>query len=255
MQIVFYDNEYDNIKDLEENVPRVEGIHIDDDIPNQFGDARTYPLYWADRGNTYATRTPESVNPTEGFNKEHAKQLLERVKRGEKLIAIFDWDRTLNVVEGVRLPPKGYTFAQYKINPLDAMEYQMGGKERFAWLKKMFKQLYENKIPVFVITSNKLCTTTKDNFLSHVQLLIPYMTDSMLVCSGRECGLSKSQALLANKTYKNIVSHNQSSWYKQFFDMFKYFEGIRSNKKLSNKKFSNKKFSNKKFSNKKRSHK
>ena len=207
--IIFYDNEEQHIQTLKKNVPHVEGVLINHDLKNRLGDKKTYNQYWIQQGNTYARANQDDmkIDPTEGFNKDHAKHLLSHVRRGEKIIAIFDWDRTLNVVEGVSLPPNGHRFEQYGVHPEHAIEYQMGGTERLEWLRDMFRQLDRFNVPVFILTSNKNCSQTKSSFLTHIQRLIPSLTDDKLICAGSSVGLDKSEALLQNETYQLITGH------------------------------------------------
>ena len=114
------------------------------------------------------------------------KTLLETIIQ-QKIICVFDWDRTLSVIEG---------FAEYAdIEEEGIIEFLTGSEitikeeeeiikflkknkititrlNRFELLKCMFEQLHLKQIPVFVLTNNPYCYTNREKFVKLIQKLI-----------------------------------------------------------------------------------
>jgi hypothetical protein len=69
---------------------------------------------------------------------------------------LFDFDRTLSVVEGMRL---NY-LDENKIDIEGFVEYYMGGIDRLTYLRDLFRSLFENGVSMFILTNNTGCATT-----------------------------------------------------------------------------------------------
>lgn len=100
---------------------------------------------------------------------------------GDKRAAIFDWDRTLTMFEGLVLgrgSVRNLLQQFIKMTPLksakhdslqdfikeitseDILLYLLGGEERLAKIREMFQNCYYNKISIYILTNNGLA---KDN--------------------------------------------------------------------------------------------
>ncbi len=60
-------------------------------------------------------------------------------------IAVFDWDRTITVIEGI-----------YPVSDIieDALNYVCGGTTRVAMLRQMFQELVDKNIHIMILTNN-----------------------------------------------------------------------------------------------------
>jgi len=100
---------------------------------------------------------------------------------GDRRAAIFDWDRTLTMFEGLVLgrgSVRNLLQQFIKMTPLksakhdslqdftkeitseDILLYLLGGEERLAKIREMFQNCYTNQISIYILTNNGLA---KDN--------------------------------------------------------------------------------------------
>jgi hypothetical protein len=119
------------------------------------------PFYDADNQYVVLSRIrSESYDPVSGIQEPHITDILEpwiESRPEGKHIAIFDWDRTLTIMEGIRLSNLpglsviGKDPREYYINLLT---HVCGGPERFAMLQAMFKKLRDANIHILILTNN-----------------------------------------------------------------------------------------------------
>jgi hypothetical protein len=211
MPIIFFDNEPVNIDSMS-NIPNCETVLIDHTIPNEFirknKKNSSYVQHFLEKGSTYAKlvqeQEGETIMPTTGITQEHISRLEKWIRRvNNPKIAVFDWDRTLIVVEGMLLPSSPYTYESYETTIEDALIYSIGGEQRFQQIKKMFEMLEENTVHVFILTNNNDANLKQALFLEIVRLIFPGVTKEKLICAYgfRE----KKAALESNQMYQNII--------------------------------------------------
>lgn len=135
-------------------------------------------------GKEDVSKQVERLDPGSGIQDETMDILQDWVeeRKGKKLAVLFDYDRTLTVIEGgFFLRPsfaelkaflktfsqkEPYDFQNYVdlLTPEGFTEYYVGGRARLALLQEMFDYLYENKIDVFLLTNNSGCPKNKGMF-------------------------------------------------------------------------------------------
>lgn len=116
-----------------------------------------YVKYLASRG-----EISDAYDPLCGIKQDHIDNILipwvGAGAAGEKRVAVFDWDRTLTVIEGIILEYIDAIIRKY-ITPVERMseeilKYLCGGPERLAMLRTMFQLLRDNNIDICIMTNN-----------------------------------------------------------------------------------------------------
>lgn len=190
-------------------------IHVRDDQPhprlgNQVGDIMAYPQSFP--GNHYAELVIEEGGeeemPSLGLTQAHVTQLEKWVRRvrtpKEPTIAVFDWDRTLTVVEGVMLPSdQDWKRTGWPFPAEDILLYLFGDAARLTMIQNMFTMLRMNGVHVFIDTRNSSCTVTPLAYQALVHLVDPRFLVDHIVCAGRQ--RSKGDALQANPAYQALM--------------------------------------------------
>ena len=182
--IIFFDNDGKNLRDFDSNrdlksMFNIINILVDDKTPNEFCGDKTEPKsqkveymnHFQRFGNSYAQLTEsnrgEPVMPSRGITEEQHTELLKNIDEipGEK-IAIFDWDRTITVIEGMLNIPV------HSMIP-DMIVYLCGGDERLARLQEMFRELHGKRVEVFILSNNPSAdkSNSEENFELFKQLL------------------------------------------------------------------------------------
>jgi hypothetical protein len=211
---------------MEENVPNCKSIHVDDEIPySGYADGEAYMNsyliidpetqdYDPDTYNFYADLTYNTLKPGEqelicnGITQDIYDGLLipwiTENKDNDK-IAVFDWDRTISIVEGLMIP------SNFPFNGIDETNfarematYVLGRKERMDFLKKMFEMLHNNDVKICILTNNSAAKTTnvaqRNCFLKMIKLIDPDFEDENLLCSHRR----PSKSLVFNEEKDNL---------------------------------------------------
>lgn len=109
---------------------------------------------------TYFNFEISEIGP--GIEQEHLDKIRQWTTDHScsKMLFFFDWDRTLSVCEGCDMFP--FTTAHYAEV---YMSFLMGGKTRWAMLKKFFndlRRIYSKRVEYYVITNNGFCTDKHD---------------------------------------------------------------------------------------------
>ena len=129
-----------------------------------------------------------------GVTKDHSDYVKEWVigkkKLGYRSISVlFDYDRTLTVVEGTDLSK----LDQFQLEPF--IEYHLGGKQRVAMLRDLFTFLYNQGVHLYVLTNNGQCAhdTYSDKFKEVVEYIFnPYPVT--IICGQRWRGHKQNAA-------------------------------------------------------------
>jgi len=221
MSIIFFDNDEEHVEDMRA-LPNCTAIHVPDTEPNSRmgplqdpydSDEYTARYYALFPGNTFLQEVRraqgENYLPTLGITEEIIGQLNAWIDATPgKKIAIFDWDRTLTVVEGITLPLDShwqwYKFDYYHLIPEDILLFLLGGPERLQMIRDMFTDLYSKGIDVFVNTRNPSCLMNRQAFLVLLQLLTGgRFQPANLICAS---GIPKSFAQSRSQSFQNVLS-------------------------------------------------
>ena len=132
----------------------------------------------------------ESYDPNSGINATTVQEIKEWVDANKKkrLVALFDFDRTLTVMEGglflknsveelrdmfekelVATNPL-LTSAVNEFNVLTFAEYLAGGTKRLEMLQEMFDFLYTNNVTIILLTNNTACSSRRSLFKEIVEV-------------------------------------------------------------------------------------
>jgi len=194
MEFMFFDDMKPNIEDMELVFPSSICVHIDPS-PIEI-DFREF------EGNPYL----KEMSMNRGFHEEHMAMVDAWLPR-ENPILVFDWDKTLSVVEGIDMPPCDpwgtrwlqNTFEDYNMTLENVCHFILGGYARIALLKSFFER---TKAKIIVLTNNpSACPISKENtsynrpeFLRLIRFIIPTFQEKDLVPGHLYNGI-KSEAL------------------------------------------------------------
>ena len=183
---LFFDDQIENIHDVQTAFPSSICVLIDPRPVER--DVREF------EGNPYYQKIPMNS----GFHQEHMAMVTKNP-------IIFDWDKTLSVVEGIRMPWGHYTFEDIGF-PLEAVCHViLGGHARIALLKSFFKRVSK----VVILTNNpSACPISqtpyvfgddttcynRPQFLRLIRFIIPTFQEKDLIASHVYHGI-KSEAL------------------------------------------------------------
>ena len=186
---LFFDDQIANIYDVQTAFPSSTCVLIDPRPVER--DLREF------EGNPYFQKMPMN----RGFHKEHMAMV--DAYTVEKPILIFDWDKTLSVVEGIHMP-KLQSFEDIGF-PLESVcHVLLGGHARIALLKSFFK-----RVKVVIVTNNPTAcpisqtpyifgddpnTYNRPEFLRLIRFIIPTFQEKDLIASHMYHGI-KSAAL------------------------------------------------------------
>lgn len=236
--IRFYDNQPDIIQQFRKSKKYIESIQVCND-PNKFilsgATASWYTIKFLEKfpHNVYAqylySKRMKEPATTVGLSFRDCKNLQKWSNRPkpEKKIAIFDWDGTLSVVEGIIIPKnKEMTelFKGYGITNLDVALYYAGGIQRLEYLKNMFHLLDIQGIEVYILTNNPTAACdwkklnddgigpeSRDNFYNVAKEIIPDLKKENVLC-GFETNCFKPDTFSNNEYLRNIYYRIQH-WY------------------------------------------
>lgn len=199
--VIFFDNEIRNCKDMMRNVKNCTSIYVDDQTkPDEYSSGNEYMEKQATDGNIYALMTRKELGPEphicKGITDEIIlKQLtpwIEKTQGVENRFAVFDWDRTISVVEGLAIP-RGFPYKGIEEDKFiaDITSYVLGGELRILMLIHMFQNILEKDIEIVILTNNPSAMPTLQNmkqretFLKMIKIIIPQFNPDNLLCSYR----------------------------------------------------------------------
>jgi hypothetical protein len=162
----------------------------------------------------------EALDMRSGIQTPHVAQLQAWVDRetqvqGHKLVAVFDFDRTISMIEG------GYFLANsmYEMKKIIAehvgkredlevyvpgltpegyAEYLAGSTERLGMLQDMFDYLYDHNVKVILLTNNGACPRARNLF--HEIMMVYTRGRPVDVICGVDFGGDKGKAVLGRPT-------------------------------------------------------
>ena len=251
MPVIFFDDDKTNIDDIQKNIPNVECFQIDVSRPNDMsvslresvgslseialdpGNKFWYPSLPEFDGNSYVRvcnlrRNGEPIyhnnDPAYGFminngitedNEYTLREWVKEHSESPNKIAVFDWDRTISVIEGILFEPYGHNWDELGIKVEDVAVYLMGGRERMDRMQNMFRYLQSNYVTILVLSSdNRRCQRPSRFFESHfyrmmdvILCVIPNFEHDQLICAGDRL---KSVALIDSRKYQYALKHKET---------------------------------------------
>ena len=171
------------------NAPSEENHMIHFELVNSSGPPKPYGkvsrhFYEKAPGSKYVTVNVDSeyMDPLSGIQESEIFKLKDAASKGEVLAVVFDWDRTLTMIEGISAPPNRITHSigQYK-NDLVQKYSSMEGMEKMSdkdvahyyfhnpsdgdtkedvekrphLIGTMLRDLQSMRIPIFILTNNQ----------------------------------------------------------------------------------------------------
>ena len=190
---IFFDNERKNLFDVKIMFPDIHCVLIDDKIPNKLGKTVVeYNTHFSENKYikdmamvTAADAVVNILEPVEGVSlKKHLPELEKWINSsGDQKEIIFDWDRTLSVMEGFRIQPQNMTDDIVTYTAV----YLMGGQSRFEALKTFFAICLSKNVTIIILTNNQMAEKDTDRrtfFLKVIKQIISKFEDSNLLYSG-----------------------------------------------------------------------
>jgi hypothetical protein len=223
VSIRFYDNQLDIIQQFKTMLKKVDTVYIPDrpnneilnhsqpkDFTKEF--LKKYPNNKFAEYLSSFRNTERSINM--GFSLYNAADLLKwSFSTIQTKVALFDWDGTLSVAEGIILPSNPIdtlSFHTMGINYRDIAVYYCGSEDRFLWLKYMFEVLHKQHVEIFVLTNNPMAAKNMNivklvglgflsrfNFYNVIKEIIPQFKQENLLCGYETQGI-KPQTFMNN---------------------------------------------------------
>jgi len=181
---IFFDNEQNNITSVGSICPTITSIKVpESERKNIYSPA--YPIIKYNQSplkeyiiingfetNGYyrfclgAGQVDDTFDSVSGLKQEHSAILSNWIQSTDpttKRVAIFDWDRTITLFEGILGGNQASTlnelFEKYGVsddpNPVEsALLYLCGGAGRLGMLRGMFQNCVNNNVDVIILTNN-----------------------------------------------------------------------------------------------------
>jgi hypothetical protein len=185
---IFFDNEQNNLVTVGSICPSINVVKVPESHRTSIYDP-PYPTIKYDQSplkeyiilnrfetNGYyrfciaADQTDDTFDHISGLNYEHATILnnwIQSTAGSKKCVAIFDWDRTITLFEGVLGGSSKSSFEElfekYDVtddpNPVEsALLYLCGGAGRLTMVRNMFQNCVNNNVDVIILTNNPTAT-------------------------------------------------------------------------------------------------
>jgi hypothetical protein len=167
----------------------------------------------------------EALDNESGIRPSQVTQIKEWIEThsatpGARLVAVFDFDRTISVIEGgYFLENSLYDMKKLIVEQLGKREqldtfipgltaagyaeYLAGGHERMTMLQEMFDSLYEKNVKVLLLTNNGGCVRARNLFR---ELMMVYTRNRPVdIICGIEFGYNKGDAVKGRPTNTGTV--------------------------------------------------
>ena len=238
--IRFYDNEEKNwTADMSIFENHIEWFHVDETTSNEVISNTTgknheqnqeYIDHYLARGNTYAAflNKMDSKDKKKILDKEHPnngiddnlaelnawigqrsnceasiQQIVGSASARHPKILMFDWDRTITVVEGMQ-----FSGLSEDVKFEDIIEFVMGGHTRFRRLQQMIDNCFASGVNVYFITHNPNARFSSPNrrlYLEMINALVNRRVDpNAILFSSGDYGFKKHNA--ANAALPGILT-------------------------------------------------
>jgi hypothetical protein len=157
------------------------------------------------------------LDPVSGIEDDHIATFdawLEETEDIPNRVALFDWDRTITVIEGFYGEDLAQFVAAREVIETslstwreDALLYLCGGAERLAKLRAMFARAHAAGVQNVVLTNNSVCG--EDNFTNLAEHLF-HPLPVKAIC-GRFYNFHKGQALRAQAQFSTLCASSGGS--------------------------------------------
>lgn len=210
---LFIDNDIKYIKDVQQCGPKMDVLHVGgqqgDVIDLNWSSQELAPFLKAvekgEEGSKVITLMKEKgkegvpYDSQSGIKKEHYDKIKEWVLKIKKNrfhapAVLFDYDRTLTVVEGTDL--SFFEENKDRLTMEGFLEFHMGGKERLKMLRDLFFFLNDQGVAMFVLTNNGQCGLNPLFQTLNEQLFDPYNVS--IICGRAKNYRGKKQKAAAD---------------------------------------------------------
>lgn len=207
---LFIDNSQHHINQMAESCNRGMTLIKVDETPNLIATPFDHPaaIMYMDmigRDNTYLKATRklsdrDNLDPISGIQPKHLSLIedwINHTMNDTPRAMLFDWDRTISVVEGVYVDKNGMSGLREKmrvhgidvsdlpeITAEDALLYLCGGPDRLAMLRMIMRSCVELGIDIIFLTNNGGCNPESINGLRELMNgLVPPGANYQVICS------------------------------------------------------------------------
>lgn len=241
---IFFDNNQGSMDNVKEFCSSIELVKIEessvDAVPVPFADPDFASYLAALSPNSYVESMKvafdsDAYDKRSGIQPTHLPIWEDWLRRtaGTERAAIFDWDRTLTVVEGFFFAPSSLEWRAsvvawlnkvrvshllyerpYRqkiarlltlpdVTPHDIVLYLVGGEARRTMLRTMFQTCKREHVTIVILTNNTACTSVLfDELLRELFQDIEYVK----ICSNAQKG--KSQFLVQNPRFQRMCEED-----------------------------------------------
>jgi len=218
---IFFDNDRHRIAEVREFCENIRLVPIDemaelhaypfaDGILEDYIDTLDYNVYL--EAIQHLGVVSDMLDPLSGIEDEHIATFdawLEETKTVPNRAALFDWDRTITVIEGFYPENLADIVKWRNENEVslkdwreDTLIYLCGGNERLTKLRAMFARAHAAGVKNIVLTNNGMCTSSIFTDLAQ-HLFHPVPVDA--IC-GKLYNLHKGQALRAHPQFTELCA-------------------------------------------------
>jgi len=189
IRVIFFDNDEQNCKDMSV-IHNCKSVYVDDHVKlNEPSSGTEYMKNLVTPDNIYAQNNKDESYISKGITDEIISTTLilwiTETQDIQNRFAVFDWDRTISVVEGLSIPIDFEGIDKDKFIA-DMTTYVLGGEPRKQMLTDMFQNINESGIKVVILTNNPSAlpnTLQRDTFLKMIKTIFPGFVDANLLCS------------------------------------------------------------------------
>ena len=164
-----------------------------------------------------------SFDKLSGIHESHIQMYIawKEDTPGFRRAAIFDWDRTISLFEGIAIHPESKTIAELKgsyikalralpgqedkakileglpdVTAHDTLIYLLGGEARLKMMRDLFQDCQSSGIDIIIISNNSACKFPVFNqLLQELFQTIPYT----LICSNSKTPLHRGSTIMKGK--------------------------------------------------------
>jgi len=237
-EIRFYDNQDDIIKQFQKSKKYIHSIKVSNspNIEVLYGDKKaslyTNKFLELYPNNKYALYLKENcykeVGTDIGITYSDINDLIKWSNNTniQKKVAIFDWDGTISIIEGIIIPSTrdiDEDLKEYQVTISDIALYYAGTLNRLNKLREMFNHLDKKNVEVYILTNNPIATCnwqkhqkygigpkSKLNFLKIVKEFITQIKEENILC-GFDTNNFKPDTFFNNEYLRHLYYEIQKS--------------------------------------------
>ena len=243
---LFFDNDIENINDMNKSCNKITSYHVDKDSHLYHIPHNIYLDEMVKKGNVYAKaidyiseNSITETSPIFGINNTEIDIINKWIDETAHLpdrFVVFDWDNTLSLTTGfpdITGEDVWFTTKIKKLvfTPSDKISYLFGDDDRLNNIKAVIKSLFDNNITVYILTRNPVAYDRKFHFVHMLKELDARFNDNSLIyvypsdkkslslielnkCRELSGGKRKSKRILKKRS-KNRKTKNKRISYKR----------------------------------------